>query len=648
MPEKSKVLQIAWDASTTYQFHCFQQTRVMYDEGGRKNRCKNVFRGYFIDNAPAGVEPNVICWLKQVRIDEKCKYPQLREQFDMADFPESETPHIRHLLARNPEAERIVQEVRLGRFPKVGGDCFMVERCYSELFPDQIQYLTPWERLEYMSQFCIALQELYETSKSVYNWPVAAHRDVKIGNGLILRDKNRFRVILLDFSSVRFESDLAHAKIPDTYRPEYISSKGGQGTDPYLMSHENTCLEIVCSGYDTTQATDVYALGTMLASLFGYVTPTCRNPNVYCCTNPSPQGSDMRISMERPDLEAHLLKWLPRDKKLGRTYRGTSWVEQMLEQAHTPFTWGDPKGAPYQLPRDLLDQVRELFFQATRLDPNDRISMDEFRKCIQTLKNATPKERGSSPKLYMSPECVYMIHQDGLREHKTLLVNAVSKSLTRPDSNLPVQLCWYKNPEQKKTRPRPDDTEDTFAPIATAKGVLTKIQVRLASTPVQSTSLVRALYELWNNYHTYQYENRFSGTIHIFSLEPFNRGAFRPIIIDGQRFTFNDFLQYLFELSDGELQVRFHSPYKLEPRDHHPSFKRVLLPVLEEEPQKTRSEPRPEPKPEPAPQPEPPKQEEVPEQEVDMTKFYLLGFEGLFFLDEDERKVYVTRRKIRR
>ena len=276
MSEESRILPIEWDVGETYQFLYFQQTRAMYVDGSRKDRCKNVYRGYFIDEAPEGVEPNVVCWLKEIQIDEKCKYPQLREQFDMADFPEREAPHIRHLLARNPEAERIVREVREGQSPKPKGSCFMVERSYAELFPEQIQYLTPWERLEYVDQYCIALKELYETSKTVYNWPVAAHRDVKIGNGLILRSKDRFRVILLDFSSVRFEPDSAHAPIPDSYRPVYISAKGSQGTDPHLMSHENTCLEIVCADYATTQATDVYALGTMLASLFGYVTPSCR------------------------------------------------------------------------------------------------------------------------------------------------------------------------------------------------------------------------------------------------------------------------------------------------------------------------------------------------------------------------------------
>lgn len=649
MPKSSTILTVNWAVDETYQFYVIHQAREMFvsvpGADPRKDRCKNVYRGYFIDRAPNGVEPNVVCWLKQIRIDEKREYPQLREQYDMADFPEGQSEHLRHLLARNPEADRIVQEIRDGHTPRAQADCFMVERSYAELLPEHIQYLTPRERLEYICQYCTALKELYKTSKSVYNWPVAAHRDVKIGNGLILRYNGRFQVVLLDFSSIRFEADSPHAPIPDTYRPEFISSKGSQGTNPYLMSHENTCLEIVSSKYPTTRATDVYALGTMLASLFGYVTPNHRNPNAYLCTKPDPQDNQKRITLDHHMMEARLLHLLPRDKKLGDVYRGTTWMEQTLEQARTPFTWGDPKGAPYHLDAELLEQVKELFFEATRMDPADRISMEDFHVRIQTLKNATPKERSNSPKLYMFSECVYLIHQDALQEHKAWMQDIVASSLDRPDSDFPIHLCWY---QSRRENTDADDTDDAFTPITSARELLTKIGARSASASAQYHSLVHALYGVWCNYDSYQYENSFNGTIHIFSSEAFEGKVFRPIIVNGKKYTFNQLLEHLTKLQNAELKVRFHSPYKLKPAEHHSSFKRVVVPGPEVWAGTAQSAPDPDPKPEPpkreaAPAPEQPAAPEEP-----LEKYYLFGSEGLFFLDEDGRKVYVTKRKMRR
>lgn len=646
MSERNDLLTVEWDDYTDYTFRILHRQREMRNAEGFKDHYKSVYKGYFLGQAPEGVEPNVVCWLKVVEFSEETAYPQLREQYDLVDFPEDQAPRIRRPLARNPEAVRIAQALKNGEEPCLSERlCYMVERSYGELTPEDIQYLTPWERLEYVDQYCAALEELYEVSTAVYGWPVEAHRDVKLGNGLILREKDRFQVKLLDFSSIRFERDSAYAEYP---RPEFVSDEGGQNTKPLTMSDENTCLEIVSSDYPTTRRADVYALGAMLAGMFGYVLPGYRNPNTCICTRPNGMKGGPRISQDKDEIAERLMVFLPKDKRLGDTYPGTTWMEERLSQSGTPFTWGDPVSAPYKLDRELLDQVKALFFDATRIDPADRIDLEEFHDRVHRLKNwlqkRTGKQTGRSSKLYLQPECVYVLHQRDLLENRTVLKRAAVQTMEQEDSFLPVQLCWYQNKEDGLYSKAAQIERKCVRSVVDLNRT---IDGRERRAEVPAKNLVHMIRRIWEMYHKYKYEKSFSGTIHIFSVEPIRQEHFGKIRSQGRIYTFSDYLGKLSKLSGGALMVRFHAPSEPEYQEENASLDYVPLPGYGGEEQKPGpepvQEPRPEPKteskPEPAPEPKP-----VP----DPVQYYLRGAESLFLLTEDGRKIYVTRKKIRR
>lgn len=650
MSKRDDLMTVDWDDYNEYEFRILHRQREMRNADGFKDHYKSVYKGFFLGEAPEGVEPNVVCWLKVVEFSEETAYPQLREQYDLVEFPEEQAPRIRRPLARNAEAVRIARELKKGKDPRLSNRlCYMVERSYSELTPEDIRYLTPWERLEYMDQYCAALEELYEVSPHVYGWAVEAHRDVKLGNGLILREKDRFRVKLLDFSSIRFERDPEYAQLP---RPVYVSAEGGQNTKPLTMSDENTCLEIVSSGYPTTRRADVYALGAMLAGMFGHVLPGYRNPNTCVVTRANKNRGEARPSLEPKDIEHRLLTWLQKDKKLGASYPGTTWMEELLSRIGTPFTWGDPAESPYELDRELLDQVKELFFDATRIDPADRIDMDEFHDRVHRLKNwlqkRTGKQTSRSSKLYLQPECVYVLHQRDMLEHRHLLKQAAAQAMEQEDGFLPVQLCWYQNKEDGLFS---KEAQIERKCIESVSELNTTIAVREDRAEVPAKNLVHMICKIWEMYSKYRYEKSFSGTIHIFSVEPILQEHFGRVRSRGELYTFDDFLGNLSELSDGALRVRFHAPAEPEYQKENASFAYFPLPGYEAE----APEPKPEPfldpiqafefKPESEPRPEP---EPEPDPAPDPAQYYLRGAESLFILTEDGRKIYVTRKKIRR
>lgn len=642
LSNEKKILSIPWcqagETVVCYDFYVEKELRTMRNDQGKVNRYKNVYRGFFVNEAPEGLEANVVYYLKHIHALAQMPFPQLRDRYDLLDFG---TRHIRDILARNDMAKSVAEETKSQRTYTEAADCYIVERPYSELRGDEfqcIERMTVWERLEYVDQFCASLEELYQSSKAACGRQIAAHRDVKISNGLILRDRGSFQVKLLDFSSVRFEDDIAYAMLPvptaaDGAGRKENGRKGGQGTEPYLMSRENTAPEIVDPSYPTTGAVDVYALGTMLASLFGYISDTERNPNSGWCSRngwAKTMDSSMLLSM-------CFEEWKQWDKALGEAYTSTSWMEEYLRKLRCPFAWGDHPGSPNAPEPTVLAQVRELFFQATRIDPADRITLSVFRSRIHALKNSVEKETSFNPDLYSLPETIFLFHQWNLQKKRPLLMDAASAALKRKDTGFPVQVCWYQNPADQLHA----ESAVNEAALMSAGELRWEVRKRDPMDPVVCASLTDALYRLYSLYNTRMYEKTFGGTIHIFTSARMNPKVLPRMTFGETDYTYQDLLNWLAELSAGTLKVFIHSPD--QPRLPQRSPEVRWIPLTAE------SKPEPKPAPEPVPQPEPGKKEEpVQEPQVPVESLYLLGAEGLFFWDEGQGKVYVSRKRSRR
>jgi hypothetical protein len=234
-----------------------------------------------------------------------------------------------------------------------------------------------------------------------------------------------------------------------------------------------------------------------------------------------------------------------------------------------------------------------------------------------------------------------MIHQKSLGEQRKLLNSGIKNAISGSDFTFPVQLCWYQNRQDGKYHPQAEPM--SYRTIDTFDRLSGEFYTRDAGTLLPTVSLTHGIHQLWNLYYSYRYERLFSGTIHIFSAERFCKENFRSIKIGTEIYTFRDFTESLSELADGPLQIYLHSPYEPENIQELALFQWV--PMLEKKLTSSASLGMP-----------PIYRTDIEpladqQQKLQMTasveKQYLLGAEGLFFADEDGKKIYVSRRKNR-
>ena len=631
-------ITILWDKdkNETYRFRFKKHLRSKYNRNRERDRWKDVYYGYFMGTAPEGLVPDIHYWLKEIEISKR-EYPQFREQYDLVEFNQD---HIRSFLARNPMAINAAEDIRAGNQPvmtdtAVKNYCYAVEQPYSEVGNQDIRHMTIWERLEYIWQYCQALNELYESSTHVLSHGVIAHRDVKIQNGLILRGKTKFTLKLLDFSAVRFEDDSAHG----TPASAVCSETGGQGTKPYVMSAENTCIEIVTDQFTPSVKTDVFALGTMLASFFGYVTENHRNPNGYCCSVDPTDNPNNRVLKKHETLVMQMQSWQKLDNGLPDDGSRGNWMEIFLHQIYVDFHWGDPPGSVHQPSQELLEQVRRLVFDATRVEPDKRIGMAEFQERIQELHKSVPEERGTCPKLYEQPESILLVHQKvHHKDHAAQLVKTIPQIISCSGTRFPMRIFWYQNPV--------DGLYDKYAEaqmtlVTDASELQAQLNRHTAEPRLNARSLTDAVANLYYYYVARPYEHQFSGSLQLVTFDPIHADHLQPVRISRAPYSLSDFMYWLSDLSTslGNNAVYVHSPGPDSlPEELALCNPQHLLLAPPEAAPKQEGEPRNEPEPKPAAKPMP-----------DPSTLYLRNSEeGLFFLLEDGSKIYVSRKKPRR
>jgi hypothetical protein len=298
------------------------------------------------------------------------------------------------------------------------------------------------------------------------------------------------------------------------------------------------------------------------------------------------------------------------------------------------------------LTSELLQKVKALFFQATRIDPHDRIRLEKFSQCIHALKTAVVKTQSNSAVLYQQPEHVYLVHQKALTE-RAMLKTAIHSTATRERSGFPVRLCWYQNKADHNYH-EPGSAIETHC-LQSVNALMTTLETQDIGS-LSTPTLTHSMYQLWRFYYKYRYEKHFSGTIHLFSFDPFDREAFEPLPIGERTYTFNQFLEYLQQLTHGEMNIVFHTSHQPDPSVEETGYVMVTpaedglhclsRPATDTGKSAAGSQQNAHPAAAESPEEVQPK--------IPVEQLYLLGSEGLFFLDGEGRKIYVTRKKIRR
>lgn len=360
---------------------------------------KNIYRGCFPEECPPNLEKGREYMLLEIRVAEgDPANPQDREFWDIAPFHGA---HLREILSRNDDAQRMLSRLRPGQVPDAG--VYMaIEPVYAPLSLSTMERMTVYERLVLLRQIAGALVELY--SQSVDGHFVIAHRDLKLGNVLIQPGAEEFTARLIDFASVCFDSGSGTLR------------SGG-------LSRSNAAWELFAGdGMEKiTKKLDVFVLGGILGELLGDKNPIYEWVGETWQTNAMfGPASSLNAEMEERFREV-------RERFTGE--QAGLWLEETLQRR---FSWRE------DLPGALAEQVQRLFRQMIPVEPEARIPIEDVVAALEEMiamceGNPAWARRSGDETLYVpvvNPAACYI-----LMDTRHMIADAVRYELA-------LRRCW--------------------------------------------------------------------------------------------------------------------------------------------------------------------------------------------------------------
>ena len=374
---------------------------------------KQVYKGYFIGSAPENLHIDRLYILKIIHLGQcgtRNGLPATREQYETLDYGGD---HIREILARDETACRVEEQLRESAEFTERGMCYVIEPCYVPL-EGLVPYLDDtsfYERLEMTRQIALGAKEM--TSTQIGNWKIDAHRDIKISNCMIERALNDFLMRLIDPPTVHMTWNVG-AMPPDGSLDHTF--------DPNMVSPSNTTPEDMgLFGWKVSEKTDCYALGQMLAAFFirEHKTPSFLLWEKLMRTA-RPGEEQCEVAKER--LAEIFEKYKDHDPS------HPNWLEDTLG---TKLAWIDAES-------DFIEPIKRLYLEATEIDPEKRVSMDEFISRLDALieSDAVPHQRTASPYLYheKKPQDMVLISTSGLDQGRELIEERLQEMLMSEES----------------------------------------------------------------------------------------------------------------------------------------------------------------------------------------------------------------------
>ncbi len=506
----------------------YVHTKAFKNDGSRLHY-KQVVEGYFKGEAPDGLTPGTCYTLKRIWTQnndgEHAKYAQSRERYDLIDYANGSRAHLRSILACCDNAVRIRDQLQ-NQNDCEDVECYSVEPIYTSLIEsnEKIESMTAWERLEYIRQYAVGLKELQECA--IGNKLIAAHRDVKIGNGLIERGDDSFVVKINDMSTICLGDASELRKYSGGTR-----IKKESGTHLFPLSPQNTAPEDVLSE-EITERVDVYALGMMLAGFFGYVSEASgnkpyayRNPNNALCRLcgkwDENDGEEIKTSLQKVFKEARAID-SPK----------VSWIEETLKNEKHPFLWESATKENYPLSGPLKKEIQELFISSTRIRPKDRIDLSGFIEQIFDIMTRVKEERNKSNYLlYRIPEAAYLFSQNLNESEKGKVHTALTHTVGR-DGGV-IDVFSYANSNVSRVV-RPSD--NCFTDVEELNSWMTKeLTLPRAGSTNNGNTLLSALYNVSGFYRSNCGKKEFGGIVRIFTHKALTDEDFKPFCTDREQ-----------------------------------------------------------------------------------------------------------------
>lgn len=512
---------------------------------------KNVYFGSFVRRAPAGLKTGVGYCLKQILAINPAGtgHAADRECYDLLDY---EGDHLRQILARNDAAERVNEQLsREGRLNRSVSDCMVVEPWYSStehLFKNA-GLMSVLDRLKITRQYAYGAQELHK--KLIGCWKVLAHRDLKACNG-VMEDLGggRFRIRLVDFATIWLYHDVRQKDFRDQ-DGVMVRVSHRKGTRKLPVSPENTAPESVMSEYTISEKVDVYALGFLMASLFVRCNNAYVNLNELWCEGEGwNEGTleEVRAKMERALREC-------RRKYESDNDIGPAWVERALKDRKVDFHWEDMENS------DVLGEIRRLFYDSTRIDPEKRIGLNTFIDRLNQIIACLEKPENKEPRY---PVAIYLFSQEQALRYKERYMEAALR-LFRQDRThsarrgqpLARALCvCYSG------RVRSDDRMHNCVKLMTSLPCETEQELTAALRTLSERNSADKDCVLFGLYRAYQFlcnTDRFSltGKVYLFCPELPGPDEVEPFVYEGDPYDLEDLCEHtLEEISPEPLEKR--------------------------------------------------------------------------------------------
>lgn len=616
-------VQIYWDEQTSYTF-------IKTHSFSKEHSSKTVYIGHFQGTAPDKLMPDVEYCVKEIDLV-KPKYvsiPQNREYFDLLDI---KGEHQREILARNPNALKVAESVRTtGTYP-AACTCVVVEPVYTscaELL-ERCSQLSISQRLDIVMQYAQGCIELQSDKNLVCGKRIVAHRDLKIQNGVLSIQDGRYVIRLIDYASIRLEGE----KVPDAPAEDAEARKEKDCTAAMPLSAANTAPEDVLrkEGYAVSEKTDVYSLGMMLAHLFVSIDSNYENPNIIWAIDHGWDPGDAELSKK------NMIIAFEADESLEEqaTYLNT-WIEQSLKLRKHNVYW-EPTADP-----DIQDSIRKLFFEATHINPNNRIDLRGFRSRLEEI---IQKADACTARF---PVSVYLFDCTNLASYKRSYLTAASLAFSKECAEArmhgmtpPLALCVC------YSKPTPGQPIKDHISICTPFPLMRKEELGHYIQRLQTMSgsgqdlLIYAIAAAANYLSNRKDRYSFSGQIHLFAPSVPRYGDMFPFLIGKNHCNLEQFCNIIANDLDNMPMISVHAPSDNEMNSEDGQWY-----SFEALPSQFRTPTFVPPQPPVTPPPtEPPVQEPAHEQQQEAPpkpedRFYT-DSEASFFLTPDGRKIYI-------
>ncbi len=454
----------------------------------RKDPRKKIYIGEFLSSnnvaAPEGCSLDTRYCIKKFMFPIHSNgLPQQREHFDLFPFTGK---HLRQIVTMDEQAREIVELIKKGvidqEAEKLNCSCMIIEPCYTTF--DFTLFRSPEDKIDCILQVVEALRELKESDFTEYYGEIKAHRDLKFSNVMLeLKPGEKPTVKLIDFPSIKTD---CHG--------------GSEGTVPGAFSAGNTAPEDLLPGLEVSEKTDVFALGIMLAELFGV-------------WNNGRRANPLHILFESDKLQLssqeRCREYFSELLKAYENGHHSRWLQDALHPLKAD--WSIEEACP---------GIRELFEWSTHLLPEHRLSLDDFEERLIKIRHTLD---GRPSPLCPEKFNIFLVDTDFMDQYRKEYIRAAERVRQETGAE-PVLITYASGPANRM------EACNCCLEQVSSQGILTVANLTetlraipatvIESSRKQWSPLTGVLYAVFDLLSNSPMRQEFNGDIHIFSHTP--------------------------------------------------------------------------------------------------------------------------------